>query len=407
MIEHNQYCVYLNNFPYIDNTGRMHLCCKNKNHTLPYNIKEHTLKEMFHSPEMEAIRNTMLREEIPKGCENCYKSEALGDLSFRYRAHAGVRIIEDEVNPNIRVPYQDKKIRALDLRLGSTCNLACIMCHPSDSNSWHKIYSDYARNVGFRTESHIDWALDKYDPKKQNWAEHEQSWENIFSSIDESMAKIYLAGGEPFYIRNFEDYVIELTEKCPNAVIEINTNATRKLPEHYIKKLKGKNVQLRISIDGYGDVDEYIRQGTSWEEKLEVIEQYSSIFKINTFDITLNAFNIRQSPKLIDWLYKDFNSKILVRPVLSKEEIKINSIPERMRFDALNYFVKLKAVNDAMRKRKFDNIEQIISCLKEDFVNSDNQKAAMDYWDNRSSVKLADYDVELADWINENNSSRT
>jgi sulfatase maturation enzyme AslB (radical SAM superfamily) len=405
VIEHGQYCVYLNNFPYIDNYGRMHLCCKNKNYSLPYNIKEHTLEEMFYSPEMEAIRNTMLRDEIPKGCEQCYKSEAKGDNSFRFRAHAGVRIIEDENTPNIKVPYQDKKIRALDLRLGSTCNLSCVMCHPTDSNSWYKIYAEYAKTVEQRTDSHVNWSLDAYNPKNLNWAEHEESWKNIFSSIDENMVKIYLAGGEPFYIRNFEEYVIELTNRCPNAVIEINTNATRKLPEKYIKKLKNKKIQLRVSIDGYGDVDEYVRQGTKWDEKVEIIKQYAENFKINSFDVTLNAFNIRQSPKLIDWLFKNFDAKILVRPVLSKEELKINSIPNSMRDSALSYFTKLKSLNDAFGKRKFDNIEQIITCLKEDLKTSPNQKAAMNFWDNMSNVKLEDFDKELADWINENSSS--
>ena len=53
------YCVYLNNQPYIDNDGMIFSCCKNRKTRLPYNIKDMPLIDMFNTPEFIETRKQM------------------------------------------------------------------------------------------------------------------------------------------------------------------------------------------------------------------------------------------------------------------------------------------------------------------------------------------------------------
>ena len=69
-----------------------------------------------------------------------------------------------------------------------------------------------------------------------------------------------------------------------------------------IQRFKQYNLELRISIDGLGKVDEYVRHGTVLDLKTAVMDQYYKNFKIEGWDPTLNSLSIRQAPKLIEWL---------------------------------------------------------------------------------------------------------
>jgi organic radical activating enzyme len=393
------YCVYLQNFPYIDNSGMIFPCCKNRTLRLPqYNIKDMKLKDMYNIPEFAEMRKQMASGQMPQGCDPCYNEEAAGVKdSFRVRNLKGLKVIAKEADRY--APYTDNIIRGLDLRLGSTCNLTCTMCYPSDSNSWHKIFEDYAREVTQETENAINITMNRYEPKKQNWAEFDQSWENIFCSIDDNLRRVYLAGGEPFYIKNFEEYLLEMYSRSPQASFEINTNATRILPDKYVNKFKQVNLRTRVSIDGIGKFDEWIRQGTVWEEKVEVIDQYSKLFDLS-FDITLSSFNIQNLPDTINWLQSRYpDARILVRPVTSRKGMEIESIPKEMRQPVIDY---LKSINTDL----ISNVRQIMGKLKLDFVDRrEEQQRILKFWEARSKVKYSETNEQLYRWINENYSS--
>ena len=60
---------------------------------------------------------------------------------------------------------------------------------------------------------------------------------------------------------------------------------TRLLREKDLLQLKKvENVFIRFSVDGWGKADEWIRQDTKWEEKLQVMDQYYKHFKLRVWD---------------------------------------------------------------------------------------------------------------------------
>jgi uncharacterized Fe-S cluster-containing radical SAM superfamily protein len=336
----------------------------------------------------------MSRGELVHGCDICYNQEAVGERSFRFRTAllAGIAPTQSKT---------DTVIRGLDLRVGNTCNLQCIMCSLTDSNSWHKIYGDYAKYVELMPDIKIQRELNTYDPKNLDWVKYESSWQNIFCSIDNNVKMIYLAGGEPFYINNFELYLSELVSRCPDAQTMINTNATRLLKSSYIDSIKGHDILTRISLDGIGATDEYIRQGTVWDEKVEVIKQYSQIFRNITFDVTLSSLNILKLPETLEWIRMNYpTAQILLRPVVNRPSIKINSVPLERRREVYDY-LKAFAGND------LNNKPQIMALLLEetDLSYIDHANRLVNFFDLNGNLSYAEVDQPLRKYINDSSSN--
>ena len=389
MYDLTNYCVYMNNSPFINNKGNLHLCCKNNHNQIDGNIKTHKLSDMYYSLQYKALRDKMYIGKKINGCHICYDQENIKQTSFRQRA---LSMIGDK-------PLQDSNIRMLDLRVGSLCNLMCSMCHPSDSSKWHANYSSYATLLG-KSQKSIHVTLDTNSPDLLNWAEYDQSWENIFCSIDKNYLKqVYIAGGEPFYIKNFHLYMNELKKRAPLANITINTNATRLLLNKHLDIFK--DIILRISIDGFGEYDEYQRLGTSWAEKLEVIDQYYNNFKVLFFDITITALTIRSVPMLVNFLHNKFPSvRILFRPVVNRPEQDLRILPQHLLVDVINF------VNNNIDNPKFYNIKQLQTFLKDSMLeNKHNLRKFVSHWDTLSELKLANIDNELYRWVYADNSS--
>lgn len=380
------YCIFTSNYSFIDNDGFVALCCKNaQNKIYNYNIREHSLKEIWHSAHMTKVRNLLSTGGEPKGCNVCTEPENAGIQSFRQKTLHSI---------NKGKQYNNTNIYALDLRLGNICNLACTMCHPGNSN---KIYNNLPKmsNHWNWSKSKLDSLLTRFDKKQYGWANDPKAWDNIISSIDPELRHVYLAGGEPFYIKNFPTTVERIWKAAPNAVIAINTNGTRLLRDKDLKTLTQiKNIHMSISVDGYGPADEYTRQGTIWKDKVAVMDQYYKEFDVRSFDITANALNVRHIPKLIDWLVTRYpHVDIMMRPVIKSPEIMLSSIPSSFKQESLDYFIK--------NKNNIIGADHVIHEMQKPLTSS---KTAMQrfisYFDTHGVLTLESFDPELAKWIN-------
>lgn len=402
MFTMTNYCVYMHNYPFINNKGHMHLCCKNNHYQMPGNIQTHTLKEMYFSKEYELVRQKMLEEIALDGCDICYNQEAKGEVSFRGRALNKVKAQIDKPGP-----YETTEIRNLDLRVGSTCNLMCSMCHPTDSSKWAARYESFAREVTNMSDKHIEMVLRTNKPNLLDWANHDQSWENIFCSIDKKLNHVYIAGGEPFYIKKFPEYLSTLLDKAPDAQVEINTNGTRSIDEKYINRFK--NVKLRVSIDGFEGSEEYQRAGTDWKEKVAVMDQYYKQMNLEVFDITLTSLTIRTLPALIDFLEERYpGTTFLLRPVVNREGQRITNVPTHLLTETIEWLEKKVALTKDSRDAywRYNNISQILHLLKQGYKDEKQTfKRLVTYWDKTANNTLGSFDPKLAEWVHADYSS--
>lgn len=379
----DKYCVYPFNYPHIGHQGTPALCCNNAEYKLPYNIRTDRLIDIWHSPEAQAVRDQFQSGGIPAGCEFCTVPESQGVRSFRQKTLG---------NLNRNVPFADYKIHALDLRIGNACNLACIMCSSNSSiQLWRKL-PELAENYGWSSET-LGHIIERTSPELQDWSQHESSWENIYSSIGSDLRHVYIAGGEPFYVNNFEDILHRMMMVAPNARYVINSNGTRLFPAKDLNRFSGRKLAIRLSIDGLAGMDEYIRQGTEWEHKVAVMRQYHQHFEIECWDLTLNSLCVRKAPELITWLQTEFpDVKINVRPVVNNRPMQLYRIPDTLRADVLQWFLDHRELAWGS--------DNVINELRKPYQEHKQKlRQVVGYWDKQGNNTLAELDSELAQWL--------
>ena len=128
---------------------------------------------------------SMLNNQIPDSCRKCYKEEASGVASkrlweTRYWMEEGIDIQELIRNTDNtgKIP---NKISYLDLRLGHTCNLKCVMCSPHDSSRW---LQDYDKLMKYTTSKEVKSQIEFNKNTFNNfWYQSSSFWEDLYDQI--------------------------------------------------------------------------------------------------------------------------------------------------------------------------------------------------------------------------------
>ncbi len=90
-------------------------------------------------------------------------------------------------------------------------------------------------------------------------------WEGIYAQLP-SLRKVYLTGGEPTLIRKNQEFLRKCVETghAKHISLMFNVNCTH-LPEEFVSLLRQfEFVLINASIDGFDDVNSFIRGGSDW-----------------------------------------------------------------------------------------------------------------------------------------------
>jgi MoaA/NifB/PqqE/SkfB family radical SAM enzyme len=273
---------------------------------LPSNFGKDLPIDAFNNNYMKSLRKYMLEGKVPVSCKKCYDEEAEGISSKRIWEtgtwhYEGVDIPEliSQTNEDGSVPY---KLQYLDLRLGHTCNLKCVMCSPHDSSQW---VSDH-KKIWPQIQSKVIKTQLAWDRKKFNnfWHENPKFWEQIFDQIP-NIKQLYFAGGEPLMIKEHKIFLEEIIKRGYAHRILIRYNSNGLLVDDEILNIwkQFRKVKFSISIDGIRERLEYIRYPTKWknlEESLWKLETAPTNIETN-IELAVQIFNIKHIPDFIKW----------------------------------------------------------------------------------------------------------
>ena len=290
--------------------GAICACCRS--HPIGF-IQDAPLEYHWNSEVMTRIRRHVLIGERPKECEPCFSLEDQGVESLRMRHIAG-KIPEarinlypdalDKMSHDFTMPFE---IPTMELKLNNLCNLACRMCHPMDSTSW----TDWNEVKQFyKQEGNIMYALvedlnlenkphlDKFQDNPEWWA----SLEKLLPHF----RRVEFAGGEP--LMDPQHYrILDMLAPYGNQIeIKYATNLTtlgkggRNIFDYWPKF---KSVAVNVSIDGIGDVYEYIRSNASWSELMANLRQIRNIPNISRIvgAVTVQISNVLILDKMCEF----------------------------------------------------------------------------------------------------------
>jgi len=298
--------------------GSALLCCiSSAEKDLNYN--KLSLTEVWNSDHFKSARKTMLEGKQFKNCTACYKEEAVGIYSHRqienhiWRNKLGDQFINDLINDTNFDGSVNHNWITLDLRLGNTCNLQCIMCRPIDSSKWVKHANILKQEL--KTDARWDWKhkVESYSTNNFEWYKDEDFLKEFYES-SKDLRHIIFGGGEPLYIKEHKEILKKLVETGDSKHIELryHTNGTIYDKEVVDLWTKFKYVDVMISLDGAKDVNDYIRYPADWETIEQNLHLYDTTPEMIDIKIlcTVQATNIFYLPEFAEWLLNQNYQKI-------------------------------------------------------------------------------------------------
>ena len=273
----------------------------------PANFAHDLPTEAFNNDYMKSVRKTMLEGNVPASCTKCFKEEQEGIASKRiwetgtWHYEEGIDIPEliAQTAEDGSVPYQ---LQYLDLRLGHTCNLKCIMCSPHDSSMWvpeHKKIWPIIQSPLIKKQ--MDWTAGDFN---NYWHENPAFWDQIYDQIP-NIKQLYFAGGEPLLIKEHKTFLLEIIKRgyAKNISLRYNTNGILVNDEIIAIWEHFRKVKVGISLDGINERVGYIRYPTDFaevEKNLWRLENTPDNIQIN-IALAVQILNIKHIPEFIKW----------------------------------------------------------------------------------------------------------
>jgi organic radical activating enzyme len=227
----------------VNQDGSLDPCCQYTNPFLFERIPFNQF-DKFDQTIRQSMRDDFEAGRAHAGCQKCYQEEAAGWTTLRNFAN--------QWYPN---PAGDQ-IYHVELRLGNYCNLKCIMCSPGSSSS-----------ISTERQQHADkFAAAGIYPYVPNMPHY---WETPgFAEFSDKflsdIKRINITGGEPFMIPEVVVMLDRLMSVKNTVTLSFNTNLTL-LSDKLIQRLKEfSNLEICISLEGIGDMNNYLRYPSDW-----------------------------------------------------------------------------------------------------------------------------------------------
>ncbi len=276
----------------------------------PANLNHTPLLDGWNNGYMRDVRRKMLAGEIPPSCSKCFKEEAAGHRSKRnweteyWEKRIDLQSLINETSSNGEVPA---KLYYVDLRLGTKCNLKCIMCSPHDSSLWVSDWKKlYPQLENPSLKELMSWDNHgKVDGASYNWHQNNpRFWEQLYQQIP-NMMQLYFAGGESTIIEEHYELLEECVRRGEAHHIELryNSNAVE-IPDRLLNLWNHfQRVRFHFSLDSIGPMNEYIRHPSDWQHtvsQLHRLDQTNEKVEI-TIACAVQLLNIYYIPDFIKW----------------------------------------------------------------------------------------------------------
>ena len=246
------------------------------------------------------IRKNILADKQDPGCIRCWQTEDNGAESYRTiwnntlanGFHKDIMVESMDDDGYVRDPY----VTFLDFTMGNKCNLICRMCNIDNSNLWEK-------------ESILLYNEDFNIPTRNVSVDDRFLSDDFFTKNFLYLKQVNFLGGEPLIIKEHSDFLRQCIKHniAKNITLFYTTNLTVVKDELFDLWSEFKHIYLGVSIDGYNEVDDYIRYPSKWDKIEKNIEKVSGWKQELNMDLqihsTFQALNVLNYDKLLEWVY--------------------------------------------------------------------------------------------------------
>lgn len=286
--------------------GRVMPCCiADSNMPVAKLEPDQSIIKMMNSQDFKRIRSAMLNDEPVEACKRCYDLELMGTWTMR-QSHNKRRGLEyvNYISENTKDSGEllDFKMKYMDLRFSSICNMKCRSCGPGCSSQWAQEFVD-------------TMGVDEYEKYFKTRkivvnAAGEMNFMNQLKPYLKDVLEVYFAGGEIIITPEHYECLDYWIENGINETIELTYTTNLSTLKGYKDKdlieywKKFPNLQIWASLDAMGPTAECIRKGTDWDKIVKNIELIKKEVPHAKFQITptISIWNVFHFPDFFDYM---------------------------------------------------------------------------------------------------------
>lgn len=347
------------------------------------NVDTKEFENILNSKDAILLRQKMWKGEMPNECQVCYKNEEFNGPSLRLRYNSILlndnikQRITDSVNSGFKIKVDDVKL--LDLRLGNLCNLKCRSCSSTASSmissEMKTILKSNPEHSIIKFYNSIKSDLTKINDDNLSWTYNSKIIENIIN-VANNVKVLYLAGGEPTINPVTTSVIKNIKENGnhSNIVLHCNTNIVKIDSEFYDIATHFKVFRMIISIDGFNDLQEYLRPPAKWDtidrnlRKLVELNHGKSN-KYFTISPVIQASNLNKLTDILDYVesinmqYKNSIFHVNLNILHYPKYLSIDILPKSFKqecWEKINaWFLKDHYLNSNVDIRQLEQIKNM------------------------------------------------
>jgi sulfatase maturation enzyme AslB (radical SAM superfamily) len=261
----------------------------------------------------------------------------------------------------------------LDLRLGHTCNLKCVMCSPHDSSKWVQDHQKLLKKTTFPIiNEQMAWDSKDFN---NTWYENPTFWEEMYEQIP-NLKQVYFAGGEPLMIKEHKRFLEEIIRRGYSDKILVRYNSNGLLLDDDIIELwkEFKKVKFAVSLDGTDERNYYIRYPSDWatiEHNLQKLDNTPDNIQVS-IATAIQILNVKHLPDFAKWKVNSNFKKINLGTVPGN--VQMGGGLFNMHLLYLPTFLSCRLLPEQDKKEVRESFGELKSWLYENYRQDD------DYW---------------------------
>ena len=285
-----------------------------------------TLKEHWNSDHMRSVRLRMMAGEELSECEVCDHKLLNTDV---YRSYWN-RLFRDKIDQAFDSTDETGATTmptiSFDYRFNNLCNFKCRMCGDMLSSSWEA----ESRKHNTWTKESQPWMASPLREQITKFQDTQVVQEFVEAVETKTIKEIYWCGGEPLMWDMHWKAMQRIIELgfAKEVYVRYNTNLSRtsfKGIKLFDLLPQFQDWQICSSLDGTGEVGEYIRDGLNYEQWLENFKEGLAVAKTSRemrLDYTITMPGLLELKKMFD-LSRELDTEILTKVMFtfSNDEI--------------------------------------------------------------------------------------
>ena len=357
-------------------------------------IPSHTMSSLEYLNSQPILN---LKKDLANGiksecCSKCWIDEENGIQSVRRDLNS--LLLKNSNSLNWMDAYFSKKsdftsdmILSADVKVGNTCNYACVMCNPEDSSL---IYANWMSNldhpiVRAKLETDPD-----YLQQVKSFSFKNEKYIRYLTDILENNKHIRFLkflGGEPFLDKFLIDKLRELPDSTKKKLSLIFvTNASKDFSDIIDSLGDFKYIQCSVSLEGTGEVQEWARYGSDWNQVEQHVLKAVKNPKIDiTVLYTFPTATVLGFADLAKWCRSN-NIKLGTNLVYDPVCLSVKTLPDDIKKNLLADIVNNKnIINDI--ETSYEDLLVKVNDLEYDPSLRDNFFAYIEWYETNKNIK--------------------